>query len=237
MYYDVEPSVLLERMLLPKVKQTYECKYCKNVYATFWTLTRHEKSCNANAKTNESNCSTLEIMAQIDKMSKMIEMLSLKETHVTNNVDNSVNIQINSFGSERTDYLAKNTKFLTECVQMRELGIPMILEKLHFHPKVPSNHNIRLRNNMLQTYNGTEWKYMAKKPTMDRLILNAVDIYQEHFENNEAELYEYMYKSECDVFNAKLDDHRNGQGTLDKVPEEVEAMLMNSSVKIHGTCF
>jgi hypothetical protein len=63
----------------------------------------------------------------------------------TNN--NTINIHINAFGKENTDYL--DDQAIVECIDRIFNSVPAILKRIHFDPDHPENHNIKITNKKL----------------------------------------------------------------------------------------
>ena len=75
----------------------------------------------------------------------------LMQTTTTNIIDNRTNnnitININTFGDENIDYIDDKAwlSYINRCYK----SIPYLLERIHFDPKHPENHNIRTTNKKL----------------------------------------------------------------------------------------
>ena len=227
---DISPSVLVERFETNHVLQKeFECVCCQRRFTTSWTLSRHEKSCNKKKGDDSEQLKLLRLIAE-----SMNAIVSKDTQVITNN--NITNIQINGFGSEQLDYVVNDRKFMTDCVTKRESGIPMILERIHFHSKVMCNQNIRydLKHKLLQIHDGHQWKYHSKGRTLKEMIVNASELYKDHFNSN-VKGYTDRYIVHIHEFCKNLELYEQGKITLERVCEEVEIMLLNNSVKIHGT--
>ena len=91
--------------------------------------------------------------------------------NTTNSHDNSHNkienqnitININAFGNENLEYI--DDKAITECISRVYKSIPSLLEKIHFDPEHPENHNIKITNKKLPyaSVMGNNKKWKTKK--------------------------------------------------------------------------
>ena len=68
---------------------------------------------------------------------------------------NSRGKEINAFGKENVEYL--DDKTIAACIERVYKSIPAILEKIHFDPKHPENHNIKITNKKLPYASYEKW--------------------------------------------------------------------------------
>jgi hypothetical protein len=64
--------------------------------------------------------------------------------NTTIDTQNNITIQINSFGQENTEYI--DDKAILQCIDRVYKSIPALLQKIHFDPQHPENHNIKITN-------------------------------------------------------------------------------------------
>ena len=83
-----------------------------------------------------------------------------------------------------------------KCIQHSNFCIPHLIEKIHFDPKKPENHNIyisNLKNNYTMVYDGDKWTIRDRDDSIQNLmelflsnavaglILNPISIYSDFF--------------------------------------------------------
>ena len=91
---------------------------------------------------------------QIKEQSNQITEL-IKKAGITNIQQN---IKLLSYGS--TDISHLTDKDFLKCLNHSNFCIPHLIEKIHFNPKNPENHNIyisNIKNNYAMLYNGNKW--------------------------------------------------------------------------------
>jgi hypothetical protein len=98
------------------------------------------------------------------------------ETQNINNIQNQQNnhviININNFGNERLDHITP--EFTEECIRAyRGDGICSMIEKIHFDPDVPENHNIKLqssKNKRVYVKESDRWVIKDADHTIDKVM-------------------------------------------------------------------
>ena len=138
----------------------YTCQFCKQKYSKNSNLHRHMKKCTKKTVStinNEESDNTklLEYIKLIEKenqlitkekkaMRKEIEKLIDKEGD-TNIMNNTINILApNNFTQENLDYLTGD--YLDGLLKIPYGSILDLLKHIHFNPKHPENHNIKIPN-------------------------------------------------------------------------------------------
>jgi len=155
----------------------YECVRCHHILSSFCTLARHKKTCSGTltcvfpvAKEN-----------QVERLEQQVEELKLQllqhqppstniSTGHVNNTSivgdhNTANIiNINGIGKEDITFLTNNPRFksfMTSCIKNQLDGVMEYLEKKHFHPRHPENHNLKKltkKDSFMECYDGTKWR-------------------------------------------------------------------------------
>jgi len=239
---NISVTELLDRLSKKKKQdqeesKKHDCICCKKSFATSWTLSRHEKSCS-----KQNNLENLELLRRI---ASTLEALSAKETNVIINhqdnrqdnrqmINNNNTIIVKRFGYEYKDHVLKDQKFLRDCLSKRELGISVLLDRIHFHSKWPCNHNIRydFGHNQLQIYDGQEWKYHSKMLALNKMILDGIEVLLEHWEDDDQQQYEECLIDKIREFIEEIKLYQDGKVQMNRVSEEVDAMVMNGSKRI-----
>lgn len=122
-----------------------------------------------------------------EALKKKIEELLLSNTQPTigtqNNTQNNITININAFGKENTDYIDDNE--ILACIDRVYKSIPALIEKIHFDPDHPENHNIKITNKKLPyaTVMGdnSKWKTVDRKDAIESLVFNGYNILDEKY--------------------------------------------------------
>ena len=105
------------------------------------------------------------------EIAKLIDKLAESSTTTNNNNNIQQNIIINNYGKENTDYLTED--YLTKLLDKPFGGIQQIIKKLHFHPKHPENHNVKITNKKepyALVWNDKIWETRKKKEVISDLV-------------------------------------------------------------------
>ena len=86
-----------------------------------------------------------------------------------------VNITINSYGEECLDHITHSDKL--EWAADPSSGVVKYMEKKHFDPAVPQNHNVKIanvKNRELSVYQNGVWKRTPATPFLTTEVVNLV---------------------------------------------------------------
>jgi hypothetical protein len=119
----------------------------------------------------------------------------------TNNIDNqnnienqtnnnTINIHINAFGKENTDYL--DDQAIVECIDRIFNSVPAILKRIHFDPDHPENHNIKITNKKLPYASvmgdNRTWKTVNKKDAIESMVAKGYNFLDEKYADTKNHL-------------------------------------------------
>ena len=145
-----------------------------------------------------------------------------------NNIENLTNIvvNINSFGNENIDYLDDDT--VIDCIKQLHNSVPAIIEKVHFHPKHPENHNIQVTNKKLPYAKvmgkNQKWKTMNRSDAIDRMITNGYNILDDAYGEHKDKFSEFKQTVFEDFQKKYLDDDKQ---THKKLRTSVDTLILN----------
>jgi len=223
----------------------YHCKTCIQA-------NEQEQSANVSAQPQDAVTDRLDEMQQkIDDYEKeRIEMRAqialLMDKHagnITNNNQNietqnienqqNIHIHINAFGKENTDYL--DTAALTACIDRVYKCVPAIVERMHFDPDHPENHNIKITNKKLPYASvmgdNRKWTMIDRKDAIETMVNNGYNFLDEKYPETKHAL------------SAKRREHFEGFQTrflnedkdlMKKVKSDVELIVLNASMNGTG---
>ena len=242
--------------LLNKNNNKYECKFCNRQLFNKDSLNKHLKVCNEKIKTEEVNNSMKELIdilnKQLDdvkqeqnikdnKYQKELEKRDLflenqnkqineliKKAGIIHN--NNINIQNNfkllSYKDTDTSHLSDND--IKKCLGHNNLCVPHLVQKLHFNPTKPENHNIyisNIKNNYVMKYDGEQWNLENQNEAIETLIddkqLILEQKLEEWIENGKN------YPEIMDKFNRYI-DKRDNDNVLNIIKEEIKLILFNN---------
>jgi hypothetical protein len=146
----------------------------------------------------------------------------------TQNIDtqNNIHIHINAFGHENLEYLDK--KDILECISRVYKSVPALLEKIHFDPNHPENHNIKITNRKLPYAEVMDtkqkWKTMNKKEAIESMVINGYNFLDENYDDVKVNLSSSK-KQGFEGFQDKMNDQ--DPRTMKQIKSDVEIMVMN----------
>jgi len=154
---------------------------------------------------------------------------SHNNNHSNNKVLNNQNvtININAFGNEKTDYL--KDKDFVNCINSIYNSVPNLINKIHFDPKHPENHNVKISNKKLPYASvltkDNNWKYMDKNDAIDSMIDKSYVMLEISYEGNKDDILPRI-QSHFEDFQKKFCNQ--DKKTMRNVKKKVELSLINA---------
>jgi len=228
------------------------CEFCEKTFTRKTGLTKHLKCCKQKkifedekdikieVLEKEKEIMTKEYEGLKDKIEDLLIELSKKNSITTNNNNSTTNmtnshntihntININNYGNENTDYL-KN-EYLNNLLQGAFTAIPKLIENIHFNPKYPENHNIKITNKKepyIKIRKNDKWELQDKKETLETLVDDKYYLLEDHYgevgENGSRISVET--KRVMDKFIDKYSEDKELQKNLQK---KSEIIILNNS--------
>jgi hypothetical protein len=138
----------------------------------------------------------------------------------------NITININSFGNENTDYI--DDKAILACISKVYKSIPSLLEKIHFDPKHPENHNIKITNKKLPYAsvmgNNQKWKTVDRKDAIETMILNGYNMLDEKYAENKEKISTSKQQN-FEGFQTKFESE--DKDMMKQIKTEVDMMVLN----------
>jgi len=220
-----------------EMSDDFVCEYCQKSYSKNSNLTRHVKTC-SKKELNYKNSMISKLEAEkndivIEKEFFKKELTKLLEKGITNNIttiNNTQNIIINNHGKENLSYI--KPQHYMEFMKVAYVGVPRLLQNIHFHPNHPENHNIKITNKKLpyiSIFQNNQWRLKDKRKTIENLIDNGfhmIDDYYDKYKLSEMENKRYKrYKMEFNNDSRVLKKH---------LEKSTELVILNESKNIFG---
>jgi hypothetical protein len=195
-------TVLEERKLHQSERDQYLKEYNELRAQIAMLLDKHAGTTNTTTNSNNNNTSNTNIETQ------------------------NINIIINAFGNENTDYL--DDKAILACIGRVYNSIPSLLEKIHFDPKHPENHNIKITNRKLPYAsvmgNNQKWKTVDRKDAIDTMVNNSYNILDDKFKENKDKI-PASTQQHFRGFQSKFDTE--DKELMKEIKAEVDIMVLN----------
>ena len=155
------------------------------------------------------------------------QSINTQNNNITKNSHNTTNtININNYGDENLSFL-KSKDFLA-LFNGVYTALPKLIEKIHFNPEHPENHNIMITNKKqpyVKVLKNDQWQLQDKQETLDHLLDEKYYILENHYSNveKEAELTEKME----DVMGRFRDRYTDDKALQKKLNKETELIILN----------
>ena len=165
----------------------------------------------------------LELKKEIEKL-----MEKVGDTHNYHQTFNQNNFILNNYGEENTKYLSK--EYMLNLIKMPYGSIPKLIKDIHFHPKHPENHNLKITNKKLpyvQLYKNSKWTIHDKKDVINNIIDDSFNLIDEHY--NEANKEEFQKRKIINYKNFQNDMNNHDKTIKKKINKEVEILILNES--------
>ena len=181
-----------------KIKDTSViCNKCNKSFCNRDSRKRHEKSCGV-TKTQSNETNNMEDLKEIiiDMKNTIQDLIKdkVEPTHVTNNNNNTQNIQNNihltlNYGEENMNHIT--IKDIISFLEKGENGIEALVEYKHFNRKVPENCNVvikNLNNRFALMYKNSKWEVVNKSYILQDLYTSNVTYLKGKFEEIKSNL-------------------------------------------------
>ena len=153
-------------------------------------------------------------------------------TNTTNNIETQNVIIVNSFGNENTEYLTD--RIVSKLIKDGPFTcLPKIIERIHFNPEHPENHNIKVTNqkaNYAKVIKDRKWVFTNKKRAIDAMIQNSYDILEEKYQDNKESIPPFKQER----FESFQEKYTNEDKQLMKnIKNDVDVAVLNGTENIY----
>jgi len=158
---------------------------CSKCMISFTTRSAKHKHIKRN------NCSARSVIHYHNKNIQNI----IQNQNIYNTTNNTNNLIINNFGSERIDHISQDdiVKMLTSGLNT----IPLYIEKKHFDKEFPENNNITFTNeNKCKVMENNKWKERDIGTLSSKLIQDNSEVLLLYCDNNEMNLLNVLQDEE-----------------------------------------
>ena len=146
-----------------------------------------------------------------------------------NSIENqNVNIVVNSFGHENIDHLTY--QIICKLIKTAPFtSVPLLIEKIHFDPEHPENHNIKITNkklNYAEVVKNNKWVTANKKKVIDDVIQKSYDLLDEKYTDNKDDISEKR-QERFQNFQEKYE--QADEELLRNIKNDVDLLLINDT--------
>jgi uncharacterized Zn-finger protein len=176
-----------------------------------------------------------EMSKEMNDLRKQVEILlqqSGKKTTNNSNIKNQNNIEnmivVNSFGHENIDHLTD--QIICKLIKTAPFtSVPLLIEKIHFDPDHPENHNIKITNkklNYAEVVRDNKWVTANKKKVIDDVIQKSYDLLDEKYTENKEDISEKR-QERFQNFQEKYE--QADEDLLRNIKNDVDLLLINGT--------
>ena len=172
----------------------------------------------------------LDKLKQIDTIQKSNKSLNIDTLNNTNN--NYIMVKLNSFSN--TDYSHIKDEDYLECIRRGNMGIPFLIEKIHFNPEKPENHNIfisNIKSDYIKVYENGKWMTKLQYEAINMMVQDNANIVEDKIEEWYDKGHKYStkaYKITLDKYPRFLNRLTDSKYVGKKVEQEVKLVLFNN---------
>ena len=230
-------SKLHKKRSVTKTNDKLVCD-CGKQFSSRQSISYHKKKC-INQTIEQSLITKMEEQKNVhekerDELRGQIAMLldkyagpgTTNNTQIIENQNNNITIHINAFGKENLDYITD--KMIIRCIDKVYSSIPCLIEKIHFDPNHPENHNIKITNKKLPYASvmgdNRKWKTVDRKDAIETMVDNGYNILDDTY-REKKECLDETRQQHFEGFQDKYTDQ--DRELMKKLRTDVELMVMN----------
>lgn len=210
--FEKETTILKEKLEAQRIEYEKDREELKIQIALLL-----EQNATTNSNSHNHNTTTIETQNNIEN----------QNIETQNNV-----IVVNSFGNENTDYLTD--RIVTALIKNGPCTcLPKIIEKIHFDPNHPENHNIKVtnrKNNYAKIIKDNKWVTTNKKRAIDTMIQNGYEILEEKYQDNKESISEFK-QERFEEFQDKYENQN--RNLMRNIKDDVDIVLINGTERIY----
>ena len=158
---------------------------------------------------------------------------SFNTNNINSQTNNNLHVHINSFGNENLDYITND--FIHGCVNRIYESVPTILQKMHFDPEHPENHNFKIPNKKLPHASvmseDQKWKLMDRQEAINNMIDKGYNIIDSQFREDPSKFSESK-RRHYRRFQENYDTE--DKDTMKRIRSDVELVVLNGTREIHN---
>jgi len=218
----------------------YQCAGCKKCFSKNCHMKRHEKKCSKKNQLDELE--DLDHQVALKERETRLVKVQNKSNHVVigtqnnNNTHITNNVTVNVLPYENTDVSHLTDRDYQRAFNRASMCVPEILEKVHFDPERPENHNVfisSMNNKYIKLHNGERWNLRDREETIEDLFADA-----EYLLENKLETWQDEEDPKSERAAKKFEIYLKVKETATlykKIKQELKLLLFNNRKLITET--
>ena len=220
----------------------YECAGCKKYFSKNCHMRRHEKKCPKKKHFDELEDLDRQVALKEREM-RLVKTQNKSHPVVIGTQNNNNNTQINNntvnvniLPYENTDVSHLTDRDYQRAFNRAAMCVPQILEKVHFDPEQPQNHNVyisSMNNKYIKLHNGKRWNLRDREETLEDLFADA-----EYMLENKLEIWQEEEDPKSERATKKFEIYLKVKETetlYNKIKQELKLLLFNNRSLITET--
>ena len=179
----------------------------------------------------DSQLALKERRLRLQKVDSKLPGTTTTQTIMGNNntTNNTNNITVNILPYEQTDISHLTDRDYQVAFNRASMCVPQILEKVHFDPKQPQNHNVyisSMNNKYIKLHNGERWNLRDREETIEDLFADA-----EYMLENKLETWQEEEDPKSERATKKFEIYLKVKETetlYNKIKQELKMLLFNN---------
>ena len=159
----------------------------------------------------------------------VVHTTNTNHNKIDNQTNHNITINIKAFGNENTDYI--DDKAIIACIGRVYKSIPSLLEKIHFDPRHPENHNIKITNKKLPYASvmgiNQKWKTVDRKDAIETMVLNGYNLLDEKYTENKNKMPATKQQN-FEGFQSKFET--DDKDLMKQIKTDVDMMVLNGGI-------
>ena len=227
----------------------YRCAGCKKKFTTNSNMRKHEKKCPKKNQLDELEDLDHQVALKeretrlVKTQNKSQAIVGNNNTQINNNPQNNNNntqinntVTVNILPSENTDVSHLTDRDYQRAFNRASMCVPQILEKIHFDPEKPQNHNVyisSMNNKYIKLHNGERWNLRDREETLEDLFADA-----EYMLENKLETWQDEEDPKSERATKKFQIYlevKEKAAMYNKIKQELKMLLFNNRSLITET--
>ena len=215
----------------PAQAKKYECAGCKKHFSKNCHMRRHEKKCPKKQHLDELEDLDRQVALK-ERETRLVAAQNKSNSVVIgtqNNTQINNNVTVNILPYEQTDVSHLTDRDYQRAFNRAAMCVPQILEKVHFDPEQPQNHNVyisSMNNKYIKLHNGKRWNLRDREETLEDLFADA-----EYMLENKLETWQEEEDPKTERATKKFEIYLKVKETetlYNKIKQELKLLLFNN---------